>query len=220
MFKVKIFTLFPNMFNYLDSSILGRALEKKLWEYKLVNFREYARDKYKSVDNVPFGGGNGMIIRPDVLADAIDANCSEKTKIYYMSPRGKVFKQEKCKEIIKHNEIAIICGRYEGLDQRVIDFYKMEELSIGDYVLTGGELPAMVIIDACVRNIEGVIQKGSLNNESFTNGENLEHDLYTHPIEWRGMVVPEVLRSGHHENIRQWKERESEKMTRKRKEEK
>ncbi|GMO57081.1 MAG: tRNA (guanosine(37)-N1)-methyltransferase TrmD [Rickettsiales bacterium] len=211
-FKIKIFTLFPEMFDYLNTSILGRALDKQLWEYELIQIRDYAKDKHKSVDDVPYGGGNGMIMKPEIIADAIDKNCSADTKLYYMSPRGEVFKQEKCKEIIQNEEIAIICGRYEGLDQRIIDYYKIEELSIGDYVLTGGELPAMVMIDACIRNIKGVIQEGSLNNESFCEGL-LEHNLYTMPANWRKMEVPEVLRSGHHKNIEKWKKEESLRIT-------
>jgi tRNA (guanine37-N1)-methyltransferase len=209
---VKIFTLFPEMFiNYLNSSIIGRAVNKQ-WQYEMINIRDYSKAKHKHVDDVPFGGGEGMIIKPDVVADAIDDNCKKNTKIYYMSPRGELLKQEKIKEVLKHEEIAIVCGRYEGLDQRVIDYYAMEELSIGDYILTGGELPAMVFIDVCVRSLEQVIKKESLENESFSNGL-LEYPLYTQPREWRGAEVPEILLGGHHKNISDWKLKKSEEIT-------
>jgi tRNA (guanine37-N1)-methyltransferase len=208
---IKIFTLFPSIFNYLDASILGRAKNNNIWNYQLIDIRNYAKGKYKKVDDVMFGGG-GMLLKPDIVADAIDANCSKDTKIYYMSPRGDTFKQEKIREIISHKEIAIICGRYEGLDQRVIDYYDMEELSIGDYVLTGGELPAMVIIDACIRNLEGTIEETSLLNESF-NKNLLEEPQYTHPREWRNLNVPEVLVGGHHKKIQEWKLEQAKKIT-------
>jgi tRNA (guanine37-N1)-methyltransferase len=210
---IKIFTLLPEVFNYLDYSILARAKDNKIWDYQIINIRDYTKDKYRKVDDVMFGGG-GMLLKPDVLADAIDANCNESTKIYYMSPRGEVLKQQKAKEIAQNNkDIAIICGRYEGIDQRVIDYYNIEEISIGDYVLTGGELPAMVMIDACIRNLEGVIKKESLENESFSNIL-LEEAQYTHPREWRNLEVPEILINGNHKKIREWKLERSKELTR------
>ncbi|MDR2526705.1 MAG: tRNA (guanosine(37)-N1)-methyltransferase TrmD [Rickettsiales bacterium] len=216
MLKVKIFTLFPEFFSiYLKSSILGRALEKKLWYYEIISIRDYGITKYKKVDDIPFGGGSGMILRADVIASAIDDNCDKNTKIYYMSPRGRVFKQENTKEIIENKEISIICGRYEGIDQRVIDYYNIEELSIGDYILTGGEIPAIVIIDACVRAIDGAIEKESFRNESFMDNL-LEEPLYTRPLEWREITVPDILRSGHHAKINEWKLKERENITKKR----
>lgn len=216
MLSVKIFTLFPEVFApYLNSSVLGKALANGIWKYEVINIRDYAKDKHKKVDDAPFGGGCGMVIRPDVIADAIDANCNSKTKIYFMSPRGKVFNHEKIDNILQHEEIAIICGRYEGLDQRVIDYYNMEEISIGDFVLTGGELPAMAIIDACVRFLDGTLAEGSLEQESFVNNL-LEYPLYTQPREWREVEVPSVLLLGHHKNIENWKLEEAKKITRER----
>ena len=221
----KIFTLFPDIFNsYLETSVLGRSLEKNLWGYEVINIRDYSNNRYKKVDDIPFGGGCGMIIQPDVIANAIDSNCDLKnTKFYYMSPRGKIFNQKMVKDILKHENIAIICGRYEGIDQRVIDEYNMEEISIGDFVLTGGELPALTMIDCCVRCINGVLGNyNSINNESFGGINNskydylLEYPLYTQPRSWRNRNVPEVLVSGHHKNIENWKLQESEKITKER----
>lgn len=221
---VKIFTLFPEVFEpYFKTSILGRALKKELWNYEVINIRDYSKEKHKKVDDVPFGGGCGMVIQPEVVATAIDENCDTKnTKFYYMSPRGKVFNQKMVNDVLKHETIAIICGRYEGLDQRVIDEYNMEEISIGDFVLTGGELPALTFIDCCVRCIEGVLgDYNSLDSESFGGIKNskydnlLEYPLYTQPRIWRNREVPEVLLSGHHQNIENWKLQESEKITQK-----
>ena len=218
----KIFTLFPNMFSsYFKESILGRALEKKIWSYQIINIRDYSRDKHHRVDDVPFGGGEGMVINPEVISSAIDSNCDVKnTKFYYMSRSGKVFTQEKIREIIEYKEIAIICGRYEGVDQRVIDEYGMEEISIGDYILTGGEIPTMALVDACVRCVKGVLgNENSLNSETFGGLKNskyknlLEYPLYTHPRVWRNREVPDVLLSGNHKNIDDWKLKESEKIT-------
>jgi len=221
----RIFTLFPEMFKpYLDSSILGRARDGGLWNYELINIRDYSNNKHKKVDDTPFGGGCGMIIQPDIIAAAIDATCDvNNTKFYYMSPRGSVFNQKKVKEVLQYENVAIICGRYEGIDQRVIDEYSMEEISIGDFVLTGGELPALMVIDCCVRCIEGVLgDHESLNSESF-GGINkskydhlLEYPLYTQPRVWRNHEVPSILLSGHHKNIEDWKLQESERITKER----
>lgn len=221
----KIFTLFPEMFDsYLTSSILGRGLKNKLWSYEVINIRDYSKERHKKVDDTPFGGGCGMIINPEVIADAIDANCNlNNTKIYYMSPRGQVFNQKKVNDILQYDNIAIICGRYEGIDQRVIDEYNIEEISIGDFVLTGGELPALTLLDCCVRCIEGVLGDfESINSESFGGIKNskydylLEYPLYTQPREWRNRKVPEILLSGNHQKIEEWKLQESEKITKER----
>lgn len=225
MINIKIFTLFPEMFdNYLKSSILGKALEKRLWSYNLINIRDYSKDKHQKVDDTPFGGGSGMIINPEVIASAIDSNCDiQNTKFYYMSPRGTVFNQTKVQDVIAHQEIAIICGRYEGIDQRVIDEYSMEEISIGDFVLTGGELPAMVVVDTCIRCLDGVLgNSDSLDSESFGGIKSskynnlLEYPLYTQPRVWRNREVPPVLLSGHHGNIEKWQLNEAEKITKER----
>lgn len=221
----KILTLFPEMFEpYLTSSVLGRGLKKKLWSYELINIRDYSKEKHKKVDDTPFGGGCGMIINPEVISNAIDNTCIPNiTKIYYMSPRGSLFNQKKVNDIIKYKEVAIICGRYEGIDQRVIDEYKIEEISIGDFVLTGGELPALSIIDSCVRCIDGVLgDSNSINSESFGGIKNsqydylLEYPLYTQPRKWRNNNVPEVLLSGNHKKIEEWKLEESKKITKER----
>lgn len=223
--NIKILTLFPEIFDsYLKASILGKALQKGLWSYELINIRDFSKEKHKKVDDAPFGGGCGMIMDPEVIATAIDQTCDIKnTKIYYMSPRGRVFNQKKVNEIIEHKEIAIICGRYEGIDQRVIDEYNIEEISIGDFVLTGGEIPALTVIDCCVRCIEGVLgDYNSLDSESFGGIKNskydylLEYPLYTQPRVWRNKEVPEVLLSGHHQKIEEWKMEESEKITKER----
>jgi len=213
--------MFPNV---LEESLLGKALQKGIWSLDLINIRDYATDKHGKVDDTPYGGGQGMVMKPDIIANAIDKNCDVKnTKFYYMSPRGEVFHQKKVNEILSHKEIAILCGRYEGVDQRVIDEYKMEEISIGDYVLTGGELPAMVMLDACVRCLPEVVgDQRSLNEDSFGGAGKSEYDklleypLYTKPAEWRGRKVPEVLLTGHHKNIEEWKIEQAREITRKR----
>lgn len=211
---VKIFTLFPNLFpGALGESLIGRALEDGIWSLEVVNIRDYAKDKHRTVDDTPYGGGPGMIMAPGVIADAIDDRCDIKnTHFFYMSPKGRVLHQKMVKSILKHRKIAILCGRYEGVDQRVIDEYKMEEISIGDYVLTGGELPAMVFLDTCIRCIPGVVgDEKSLTEDSFGGVEKsdfdnlLEYPLYTKPAEWRKRKVPEILLSGHHAKIREWK---------------
>lgn len=214
-FKTKIFTIFPELFpGILSSSIVGDALDKKIWNLEIINIRDFAFDARKTVDDTPFGGGAGMLLRPDVLGNAIDSNIKDfsKTKIIYPSPRGKLFNQKKARELSKEKELVIICGRYEGIDQRVIDEYQIEEISIGDYVLSGGELPAMVMLDAIIRNLDGVLGGGdSLKEESFGNGEGsvfdnlLEYPHYTKPQIWKDRKVPEVLLSGHHKNIEEWR---------------
>lgn len=226
-FNVKIFTLFPNFFpGPLGESIMGKALKNKIWTLEAINIRDYATDKHNTVDDTPYGGGHGMVMKPDIIANAIDKNCDpKKTKFYHVSPRGKVFNQSKVKEILSHENIAIICGRYEGVDQRVIEEYDMEEISIGDFVLTGGEIPAMVILDACVRCLPSVVgDKKSLSEDSFGGIEEskyknlLEYPLYTKPAEWRGKKVPEILLSGHHEKIEVWKLSQAQKITKERRE--
>lgn len=224
-FNVTIFALFPDMFmGVLGESLLGKALKRGIWSLKIVNIRDYATDKHNTVDDTPYGGGHGMVMKPDVIANAIDANCDiENTKFYYMSPRGEVFHQKKVAEVLENTNIAILCGRYEGVDQRVIDEYKMEELSIGDYVLTGGELPAMVVLDTCVRCLSNVVgDEKSLIEDSFGGAgksdydDLLEYPLYTKPAEWRGRGIPEVLMSGHHRRIEEWKLEKAREITGKR----
>ena len=207
--KFDVLTLFPEMFKSLDESIIGKAKEKQLIEINLINIRDFSKDKHKKVDDTPYGGGAGMVIMPDVVYDAYSSiNKKENAKVIYLSPQGKVLNQNKVKELSKENHLILLCGHYEGIDQRVLDEIVDEEISIGDYVLTGGELPAMVLIDSVSRYIEGVLNEESIKEESFSN-KLLEYPQYTRPEEFRGIKVPEVLISGHHENIKKWRNEKS-----------
>ena len=207
--KFDVLTLFPEMFCALEQSIIGKAIEKQLIEINLINIRDFSKDKHKKVDDTPYGGGAGMVIMPDVVYDAYSSiNQKENAKVIYLSPQGKVLNQNKVKELSKENHLILLCGHYEGIDQRVLDEIVDEEISIGDYVLTGGELPAMVLIDSVSRYIEGVLNEESIKEESFSN-KLLEYPQYTRPEEFRGIRVPEVLVSGHHENIKKWRNEKS-----------
>lgn len=207
-----VLTLFPEMFAPLKQSILGRAEEKDLIDINLINIRDFSKDKHKKVDDTPYGGGAGMVMRPDVVYDAYQSVKDEKARLIYLSPQGKTLNQQKVEELSKEKHITLICGHYEGIDQRVLDELNVEEISIGDYVLTGGELPAMVLIDSVSRYIDGVLNKDSIEEESFSN-ELLEYPQYTRPEEFMGRKVPEVLISGHHENIRKWRYEKSLELT-------
>lgn len=191
--KINILTLFPEMFNTINCSIVGRAIEKEQLILNVVNIRDFSKDKHKRVDDTPYGGGAGMLMKPDVVYDAY---CAIETpgKVIYLSPRGKTLNQEKVKKLSQEPNLTLLCGHHEGIDQRVIDEIVDEEISIGDYVLTGGELPAMVLIDAVSRQIEGVLNKESIQEESFTNGL-LEYSQYTRPEIFLNRRVPEVLLS-------------------------
>ena len=226
MINFKIFTIFPELFpQILAKSITGEALNKNLWKLDIINIRDYGFDARKTVDDAPFGGGAGMVFRPDVLYNALDKNISKnvkKSKIIYPSPRGKVFNQKMAQELSRESEINIVCGRYEGIDQRIIDIFKIEEISIGDYVVSGGEIASYVLIDAILRNVKGVLGKEqSLDQESFGNIENndyeflLEYPHYTRPANFLGPEVPEVLLSGHHANIEKWRLQKAEEITQK-----
>ena len=206
--KFDVLTLFPDMFKSLDESIIGKAKERELIEINLINIRDFSKDKHKKVDDTPYGGGAGMVIRPDVVYDAYSSVKDDNAKVIYLSPQGKVLNQEKVKELSKEKHLILICGHYEGIDQRVLDEIVDEEISIGDYVLTGGELPAMVLIDSVSRYIEGVLNDDSTKEESFSSNL-LEYPQYTRPEEFRGKKVPEVLISGHHENIKKWRDEKS-----------
>jgi len=210
--KFDVLTLFPEMFDSLNQSILGRAVEKDLININLINIRDFSKDKHKKVDDTPYGGGAGMVIRPDVVYDAYKSIKDEDAKVIYMSPQGKVLNQEKVKSLSKEKHLVILCGHYEGIDQRVLDEIIDEEISIGDYVLTGGEIPAMVLIDSVSRYVEGVISNESTEEESFSNNL-LEYPQYTRPEIFNGKQVPDILKSGHHENIRKWRRAESLKNT-------
>ena len=206
--KFDVLTLFPDMFKSLDESVIGKAIEKKLIEINLINIRDFSKDKHKKVDDTPYGGGAGIVLMPDVVYDAYSSVKDENAKVIYLSPQGKVLNQNKVKELSKENHLILLCGHYEGIDQRVLDEIVDEEISIGDYVLTGGELPAMVLIDSVSRYVEGVLSEDSTKEESFSNNL-LEYPQYTRPEEFRGRKVPEVLISGHHENIKKWREQKS-----------
>ena len=211
--KFDVLTLFPEMFETINESIIGKAIEKNLIEINTINIRDFSKDKHKKVDDTPYGGGAGMVMKPDVVYNAYSSIKSDNAKVIYLSPKGKTLNQEKVKELAKENHIILLCGHYEGIDQRVLDEIVDEEISIGDYVLTGGEIPAMVLIDSVSRYVDGVITKESVEEESFSNGL-LEYPQYTRPEVFLGRKVPEVLLSGHHKNIKKWREEESLKITR------
>ena len=202
--KFDVLTLFPEMFEPLSSSIIGRAREKNLIEINLINIRNFSKDKHKKVDDTPYGGGAGMVMMPDVVYDAYKSVEDKNAKVIYMSPQGSKLTQNKVEELAKNQHLIILCGHYEGIDQRVIDEIVDEEISIGDYVLTGGELPAMVLIDSVARYNSGVIAEESRKEESFANAI-LEYPQYTRPEVFNGVKVPDVLLSGHHANIEKWR---------------
>ncbi|MBQ7410722.1 MAG: tRNA (guanosine(37)-N1)-methyltransferase TrmD [Clostridia bacterium] len=212
--KFDVLTLFPEMFEPMKQSVIGRAIGKGLLEVNLINIRDFSKDKHKKVDDTVYGGGAGMLIKPDVVYDAYNSVKSEKSKVIFLSPQGKKLCQDKVEELAKSEEhLILLCGHYEGIDQRVIDKIVDEEISIGDYVLTGGEIPAMVLIDSVSRYIEGVITEDSTSEESFSGEGLLEYPQYTRPEEFEGIKVPEVLQSGHHENINKWRRREAIRIT-------
>lgn len=222
-FKAVVLTLFPDMFpGPLAHSLAGKALEQKLWELTALDIRNFATDKHLTVDDKPYGGGTGMVIKPDVLSAAIDhaKTLLPDAQLLITTPRGEHIKQSMAEEM-SHKSLIIVCGRFEGIDQRIFDHYRPREISLGDFVLSGGEIAAMALLDACVRLIPGVISKESaLAEESFSfsaeNGCLLEYPHYTRPPHWRGLEVPGVLTSGNHEQIRRWRVEKAEDATRQR----
>ena len=215
MFQVKIFTLYPDFFpGILNKGIYGRAIEKSLWNLDVINIRDYAKDKHKTVDDTPYGGGEGMVLKPDVVAKALDQNIKKNEKIIYLTPKGKTFDQNKAKKFLNEKKINILCGHFEGIDQRVIESRGIEEISIGDYILSGGETAAYVILDSILRLVPGVLgNENSYKDESFENGL-LEYPQYTKPQIWEKTPVPEVLLSGDHSKIKDWRLSQSEAITR------
>ena len=212
--KFDVLTLFPEMFSSIEQSIIGRAVENKKISVNLINIRDFSIDKHKKVDDTPYGGGAGMVMMPDVVYRAYNSIKDRNAKVIYMSPQGKTLDQKKVEELSKEEHLVILCGHYEGIDQRVIDKIVDEEISIGDYVLTGGELPAMVLIDSVSRYVEGVLKEESIKEESFSEGL-LEYPQYTRPENFDGVKVPEILLSGNHQEIAKWRKEKSLEITKK-----
>ena len=210
--KFDVLTLFPEMFEPIKQSIIGKAEEKKLIEINLINIRDFSKNKHKKVDDTPYGGGAGMVMQADVIYDAYKSIKDLKSKVIYLTPQGQRLNQNKVEELSKEEHLILLCGHYEGVDQRVIDKIVDEEISIGDYVLTGGELPAMVLIDSVSRYVDGVLSDCSTSEESFSQGI-LEYPQYTRPEVFENVRVPEILLSGHHKNINKWRRCEALKNT-------
>ena len=215
MLQVKLFTLYPDLFpGLLDVGIYKKARENKIWSIEVINIRDYAFDSNRTVDDTPFGGGSGMLLKPDVVAAAIDKNATSKDKIIYLSPKGKKLDQLTIKSFSKLKKINILCGHFEGVDQRLLETRNIEEYSIGDFILSGGESASFVLIDALIRLLPGVLgNENSTLEESFENNL-LEYPQYTKPREWEGKKVPEVLFSGDHAKIKGWRLSQSEAITR------
>ena len=215
MFEARIFTLYPDLYpGPLGKGLYGKALDEKKWDLEIVNIRDSAKDKHKTVDDSPYGGGSGMLIRPDVIANSLDRKIKSGEKIIYLSPKGKLFNQDIAKKLSRENKINLICGHFEGIDQRVIETRNIEELSIGDFILSGGETAAFVVLDAILRLIPGIIgNEKSVIDETFENGL-LEYPQYTKPQIWEEKNVPEVLLSGDHSKIKHWRLSKSEAITR------
>lgn len=208
--KFSVLTLFPEMFNVLNESIIGRAVKKGIIETEFINIRDFSKDKHRRVDDYPYGAGGGMVMAPQPIYDAYKSVIGEnRPHTIYMSPQGKTLTQKKAKELSSYEHIVILCGHYEGVDERVLEEIVDEEISIGDYVLTGGEMPAMVLIDCVSRMVQGVLDsEETAQAESHYDGL-LEYPQYTRPPEFMGRMVPEVLLSGHHANIEKWRREKS-----------
>ena len=215
MFEVKIFTLYPDLYpGPLNTGIYKKAQESKIWDLKVINIRDYAIDKHSSVDDTPFGGGNGMLLRPDVVATALDSNLKSDETTIYLSPKGKTFNQTTAREFSKQKKLNLLCGHFEGIDQRVLETRNIQEYSIGDFILSGGETASFVLVDSIIRLLPGVLgNDNSAKEESFEN-DLLEYPQYTKPQNWEGKSTPEVLLSGDHTKIKDWRLSQSEAITR------
>lgn len=216
-FTANVLTVFPEMFpGYLGCSLAGKALDEGLWKLNVTNIRDFAQDRHRTVDDTPFGGGAGMVMRPDVLGRAVEAVHHEGTRLIYFSPRGTQVSQKMVEEMAQEGEATFLCGRFEGIDERVLQAYPFEEVSLGDFILSGGEPAALAVLDAVVRLLPGVMGcQASLKEESFSQGL-LEYPQYTRPQEWKGRTVPEVLSSGHHGRIAGWRKAQAEELTKQR----
>ena len=217
-FSAQILTLFPEMFpGPLGHSLAGKALAEGLWKLETLNIRDFAPDKHRTVDDTPYGGGAGMVMRPDVIASAIrgaESKHGKPARKIYLSPRGRVLDQALVQDLVAAESLLLLCGRSEGVDQRVLDAEALEEVSLGDFVLSGGEIAALALLDACIRLIPGVMGNAeTMAEESFTKGL-LEYPHYTRPAIWEGREVPEILISGHHEKVNKWRQTEAESLTR------
>ena len=215
MFQAQVFTLYPEIFpGPLAKGIYGKAQNNKLWDLSVINIRDAATDKHKTVDDTPYGGGTGMLLKADVLANSLDQNVKKGERIFYLSPKGKIFDQKLAQDLSKEKSISLICGHFEGVDERVLTTRNIEEISIGDYVLSGGETAALVVLDSVLRLLPGVLgnDKSSVD-ETFENGL-LEYPQYTKPQIWEEKSVPEVLLSGDHNKIKDWRLSQSEAITR------
>ena len=215
MFQAQVFTLYPEFFpGPLAKGLYGKALSNKLWNLNVVNIRDAATDKHKTVDDTPYGGGRGMLLKPDILAKSLEQRVKKDERIFYLSPRGKKFDQKFARDLSKEKSISLICGHFEGVDERILDTRNIEEISIGDYVLSGGETAALVVLDSILRLLPGVLgNKKSAIDETFENGL-LEYPQYTKPQIWEEKPVPEVLLSGDHAKIKDWRLSQSEAITR------
>ena len=215
MFEVKIFTLYPDLYpGPLNTGIYKKAQESKIWDLKVINIRDYATDKHSSVDDTPFGGGNGMLLKPDVVASALDSNLESNETTIYLSPKGRKFDQRAAREFSKKKKLNLLCGHFEGIDQRLLETRNIQEYSIGDFILSGGETASFVLIDSIIRLLPGVLgNDNSVKEESFEN-DLLEYPQYTKPQNWEGKSTPEVLLSGDHAKIKDWRLSQSEAITR------
>jgi tRNA (guanine37-N1)-methyltransferase len=215
MLEVKIFTLYPDLFpGPLDTGIYKKAKENKIWDIRVINIRDYSTDGRGSVDDTPFGGGSGMLLRPDVVASALDKNTKSGEKIIYLSPKGKKFDQSEARSISKLNKLNILCGHFEGIDQRLLETRNIEEYSIGDFILSGGETASFVFVDALIRLLPGVLGNEESNKEESFENYLLEHPQYTKPKDWEGKSPPDILFSGDHAKIKGWRLSQSEAITR------
>lgn len=215
--QARVLTIFPAMFpGPLGLSLAGKAMERGVWALEVLDIRDFAQDRHRSVDDTPFGGGAGMVMRPDVVDGALASVEDRPGPVIYLSPRGRLLSQARARALAAQPGVTLLCGRYEGLDQRVLDAREIEEVSIGDYVLAGGELAAMVLIEAVVRLLPGVMSNEESAAEETFADHLLEYPHYTRPALWQGRAVPEVLTSGHHEEIRRWRKAQAERITKER----